>query len=214
MRWLSFFGLALSCAALAPAFSQTNPTRPLLGFNSQSAATQRSLEARFDATLKKENLREWMQWMTAKPHHLGSPFGREVAEFIAAKFRTWGYETDIETFDVLFPTPKTRVLEMTSPEIFSAALREPQLPEDATSGIVENQLPVFNVYSPDGDVRGTVGLRELRTASGLRAVGGARHRCEGEDRHRPLRGLLARHQAEGGRRTWRHRVPHLFGSPG
>jgi len=156
MRWLSLCGLALSCAALAPAFSQTNPIRPLLGFSSQSSATQRSLEARFDAALKKENLREWMQWMTAKPHHLGSPFGREVAEFIAAKFRAWGYETAIETFDVLFPTPKTRMLEMTSPEIFSAALREPQLPEDATSGIVENQLPVFNVYSPDGDVRGTL----------------------------------------------------------
>ena len=67
MRWLPFCGLALSCAALAPAFSQTNPTRPLRGFSSQSTATQRSLEARFDAVLKKENLREWMQWMTAKP---------------------------------------------------------------------------------------------------------------------------------------------------
>jgi N-acetylated-alpha-linked acidic dipeptidase len=156
MRWLLFCGLAVSCAALGPVFSETNPTRPLRGFSPQSSATQRSLEARFDATLKKENLREWMQWMTAKPHHLGSPFGREVAEFIAAKFRAWGYETAIETFDVLFPTPKTRVLEMTSPETFSAALREPQLPEDATSGVVENQLPIFNVYSPDGDVRGTL----------------------------------------------------------
>jgi N-acetylated-alpha-linked acidic dipeptidase len=142
--------------ALASAFAETRPTQPLLGFSPQSSAAQRSLEARFDATLRKENLREWMQWMTARPHHLGSPFGREVAEFIAAKFRAWSYETAIETFDVLFPTPKIRVLEMTSPQKFSAALREPQLPEDATSGIVENQLPVFNVYSPDGDVRGTL----------------------------------------------------------
>src|SRR5687768_6416989 len=144
MRRLSLCGLALFCVTLAPAFSQTNPTRRLLGFSSESSAAQLSLEVRFDAALKKENLREWMQWMTAKPHHLGSPFGREVADFIAAKFRAWGYETAIETFDVLFPTPTTRVLEMTSPEIFSATLREPQLPEDATSGIVENQLPTFN----------------------------------------------------------------------
>ena len=156
MRWLSLCGVAFLWAALAPVFPQTKTARPLLGFSSQSSASQRALEARFDAALSKENLREWMQWMTAKPHHLGSPFGREVAEFIAAKFRTWGYETTIETFDVLFPTPKTRLLEMTSPEKFSAALREPQLQEDATSGIVENQLPVFNVYSPDGDVRGSL----------------------------------------------------------
>src|SRR5262245_45231502 len=156
MRCLLLCGLAIFYATLGPALPQTKPARPLLGFSSKSSASQKVLEARYDATLKKENLREWMQWMTAKPHHLGSPFGREVAEFIAAKFRSWGYETGIESFDVLFPTPKLRVLEMTSPEIFSAALLEPRLPEDSTSGIIENQLPVFNVYSPDGDVRGNL----------------------------------------------------------
>lgn len=156
MRRFWFCGLAVYCAALGSLRSQVNPDKGLQGFSPRSVAVQRSLEERFDAALKKENLREWMQWMTAKPHHLGSPFGREVAEFIAAKFRAWGYETAIETFDVLFPTPRTRLLEMTSPETFSAALREPQLADDATSGIVENQLPVFNVYSPDGDVRGTL----------------------------------------------------------
>ena len=156
MRCLLLCGLAIFYATFGPALPQTKPVRPLLGFSSKSSASQKMLEARYDATLKKENLREWMKWMTAKPHHLGSPFGREVAEFIAAKFRSWGYETGIETFDVLFPTPKLRVLEMTSPEVFSAALLEPRLPEDSTSGIIENQLPVFNVYSPDGDVRGNL----------------------------------------------------------
>src|SRR5215510_6585738 len=140
MLCLFLCGLAIFCATLAPVFPRNKSVRPLLGFSPKSSASQKVLEARYDATLKKENLREWMQWMTAKPHHLGSPFGREVAEFIAAKFRSWGYETGIETFDVLFPTPKTRVLEMTSPKKFSAALREPKLPEDSTSGIVENQL--------------------------------------------------------------------------
>ncbi|MCI0622829.1 MAG: M28 family peptidase [Acidobacteria bacterium] len=144
------------CATLAPALAQIPATQLILGFRPESARKQRTLEARFDAALRKENLREWMQWMTAKPHHLGSPFGREVAEFIAAKFRAWGYETGLETFEVLFPTPKTRLLEMIAPEKFSAALREPQVAEDSTSGITENQLPVFNVYSPDGDVRGTL----------------------------------------------------------
>ncbi|MGH9428596.1 MAG: folate hydrolase, partial [Terriglobia bacterium] len=130
MRRFLFCGLAVYCAALGSVLSETNATRRLQGFSPQSAATQRSLEERFDAALRKDNLREWMQWITTKPHHLGSPFGREVAEFIAAKFRVWGYETAIETFDVLFPTPKARLLEMTSPEAFSAGLREPQLAED------------------------------------------------------------------------------------
>src|SRR5262245_36487896 len=138
MRWLSFCGLAFCYAAFALAFSQSNPSPALLRFSPQSSDGQRALEARFDASVKKETSQEWQRCMTAKPHHLVAPFGRQVAEFISSKFCYWVYETAIETFDVLFPTPKTRVLVMTVPERFLAALREPQLPEDTTSGIVEN----------------------------------------------------------------------------
>lgn len=111
-----------------------------------------SVEARFDAALRKENLRDWMKRMSARPHHVGSAYGKENAEFIAAQFRSWGYETEIETFEVLFPTPKKRVLEMTGPEKFTARLAEPELKEDATSGQIAEQLPTYNAYSIDGDV--------------------------------------------------------------
>lgn len=126
----------------------------MLGFSRDSATQERALEAQFDATLRREDLRDWMQRLTAHPHHLGSPFGKEVAEFIAAQFRSWGYETEIERFDVLFPTPKMRRLEMTGPETFTARLAEPPLPQDATSGLTAEQLPIYNVYSADGDVTG------------------------------------------------------------
>jgi N-acetylated-alpha-linked acidic dipeptidase len=137
-------------------FAHGEPTnsRPLLGFNPASATQQRELEARFDSSLKKDNLRDWMKRMTAKPHHVGSPFGKEVAEFIASQFRSWGYETEIEQFDVLFPTPKLRQLEMVEPQKFQARLAEPALPEDSTSGIAQDQLPPYNAYSVDGDVTG------------------------------------------------------------
>src|SRR5689334_7060156 len=128
--------------------------KPLLGFSREGSDRQRELEARFDAQLKKENLREWMKRLSARPHHLGSAYDRENAEFIAAQFRSWGYETEIESFDVLFPTPKTRLLEMTAPEKFTAALAEPALSEDATSNQTSEQLPTYNAYSVDGDVTG------------------------------------------------------------
>ncbi|PYS43516.1 MAG: folate hydrolase, partial [Acidobacteria bacterium] len=64
------------------------------------------------------------------------------------------FDTQIETFDVLFPTPKTRLLEMTSPQKFTAKLEEPALKEDATSGQKSEQLPVYNAYSVNGDVIG------------------------------------------------------------
>ncbi len=142
----------LSAAAIVPA--EPSGSLTIIGFSPESTKRQRALEQQFDLVLKKENLREWMQRMTAKPHHLGSPYGKEVAEFIASQFRSWGYETAIEPFDVLFPTPTTRLLEMTAPERFVATLREPELKEDSTSKIIENQLPTFHAYSVDGDVSG------------------------------------------------------------
>ena len=80
----------------------------LLGFSPEASAAQRALEARFDETLQAENLRAWMKRLAARPHAVGSPHGRDNAEFLLGLFRSWGYETNIERFDVLFPTPKTR----------------------------------------------------------------------------------------------------------
>jgi N-acetylated-alpha-linked acidic dipeptidase len=85
---------------------------------------------------------------------VGSPFGKEVAEFLAAQFRGWGYDTRIETFQVLFPTPVARVVEMVAPTRFAAKLAEPALKEDSTSAQASEQLPVYNAYSVDGDVTG------------------------------------------------------------
>jgi len=141
---------ALSALAAAPA-----PTpAPILGFSPERVAEQRAREARFDATLDAKNLRAWMQRLSARPHHVGSPYGKENAEFMAGLFRSWGYDTQIEEFQVLLPTPKVRLVEMLEPTRFTAALAEPAIPEDATSGQTAEQLPTYNAYSIDGDVTG------------------------------------------------------------
>jgi len=145
------------CLSVAMVMAQTTSAvqqKTLLGFDREGSDRERVLEKQFDSFLKKENLREWMKRLSARPHHLGSPYGKDNADFIAGLFRSWGYETEIERFDVLFPTPKTRLLEMTSPEKFTAKLEEPVLKEDATSGQKSEQLPVYNAYSVNGDVTG------------------------------------------------------------
>lgn len=124
----------------------------LMGFSAENSSKQADLEVKFDSSLKRENLREWMKRLSARPHHVGSPFGKENAEFMLSLFKSWGYDAQIEQFDVLFPTPKTRVLEMLAPEKFTAKLDEPALKEDATSGQKDEQLPTYNAFSIDGDV--------------------------------------------------------------
>nr|MDQ3818323.1 folate hydrolase [Acidobacteriota bacterium] len=146
------FALGLSFALVTQAVAVDN--RPLLGFTREGSDRERELEARFDSLLKRDDLREWMKRLSARPHHIGSAYDRENAEFIASEFRSFGFETEIESFDVLFPTPKTRLLEMTAPEKFTATLAEPPLPDDPTSNQTAEQLPVYNAYSVDGDVTG------------------------------------------------------------
>ncbi len=150
----SFLQAFLTCLLSTAIFSQSMPAgdKALMGFSGENSQKQKALEAKFDAALKADNLRTWMKRLSARPHHVGSPYDNENAEFIAAQFRSWGFDTQIEQFDVLFPTPKTRVVEMTAPEKFIAKLGEPELKEDATTAQQNEQLPTYNAYSIDGDV--------------------------------------------------------------
>jgi N-acetylated-alpha-linked acidic dipeptidase len=128
--------------------------KPMLGFTPAAAAKERALEQQLDSSINRDELREWMRRLSARPHHLGSDYDRDNAEYLASLFRGWGYDTSIETFTVLFPTPKTRVLELVAPERYVAKLEEPALPQDATSNQKSEQLPPYNAYSIDGDVTG------------------------------------------------------------
>jgi len=111
-------------------------------------------EEKFRAIPDPANLRAYMKRLTARPHHLGSPYDKENAEWILAKFKEWGLDAQIESYEVLFPSPKERLVEMIEPTQFKAKLQEPSLSEDPTSSQMDEQLPTYNAYSADGDVTG------------------------------------------------------------
>ncbi|MEO7309427.1 MAG: transferrin receptor-like dimerization domain-containing protein [Chitinophagaceae bacterium] len=124
----------------------------LSGFSKTAADAEIATEKKFDANLEAKNVDQYIKDLSARPHHVGSAAGKAVADYILNKFKGWGYEAKIETFYVLFPTPKTRLLEMTGTRNFKAALKEPALKEDGTSNLESEQLPTYNAYSPDGDI--------------------------------------------------------------
>ena len=109
-------------------------------------------EEKFRSIPDPARMREYMKRLSARPHHIGSAYGRENAEWILARFKEWGWDAKIESFTVLFPTPKERVLELLEPRKFVASLREPALPEDPTSNQQDEQLPPFNAFCVDGEV--------------------------------------------------------------
>ena len=127
---------------------------PLAGFTADSARAEREWEAKFRAIPDAALMRSYMEHLSARPHHVGSPYDRENAEWLLERFLEWGLDAHIENFEVLFPTPKERLLEMVAPEHFVAKIAEPTVAVDPTSGQHDEQLPTYNAYSIDGDVTG------------------------------------------------------------
>jgi N-acetylated-alpha-linked acidic dipeptidase len=128
---------------------------PLAGYSADSSRAERQWEEKFRASPSPENLRAYMQHLSAHPHHVGSPYDKDNAEWILAKYKEFGLDAHIEVFNVLFPTPKERLVELVAggPH-FVAKLQEPALPQDPTSNQQSEQLPTYNAYSADGDVTG------------------------------------------------------------
>src|ERR1700733_4777447 len=137
------------CCLLIPASADEEP---LQGFTRDSSTMERQWEVKFRAIPSPQNQRDYMQRLSARPHNVGTAYDKENAEWILSQYKLWGWDAHIEAFDVLYPTPKERVLEMVAPTKFVAKLQEPPVAEDPTSSQQNEQLPSYNAYSIDGDV--------------------------------------------------------------
>lgn len=151
-----FFSVLLSTQLAAPIPSpgqEAASPAEIEGFSRQSSPVEMSWEAKFRGGIAAENIRESVKRLSARPHHVGSPYDKDNAEWILARYKEWGFDAHIETFDVLFPTPKERVVELLEPTQFRAKLQEPPIAVDPTSDQTAEQLPTYNAYSADGDVK-------------------------------------------------------------
>src|SRR5687768_12819892 len=146
---------ALLIIALVSAPALASAQAPIRGFPTAMVAEQHRREARMRAVPSADSLRARMRLLSEHPHEAGTERSRQVAELILARFRSFGLDARIETFEALMPRPVERRLELIAPERYIARLREPALPEDKDSGDAD-QLPTYNAYSPDGDVTGEV----------------------------------------------------------
>ncbi len=131
-----------------------DPSHPesLRGFTAAHSAAEVQWEQKFRAIPDTARLRENMRRLSARPHHVGSPYDKDNAEWLLAQLKSYGLDAKIEQFEALFPTPKSRKLELLGPAKFTAKLEEPTLAVDPTSGQKDEQLPTYNAYSKDGDV--------------------------------------------------------------
>jgi N-acetylated-alpha-linked acidic dipeptidase len=141
-----------SCAISEVGTASPDLAAPLAGYSADSTRVERDWESKFRALPSPANMRDDMQRISARPHHVGTEYDRANAEWILSLFRQWGWDAHIENFDVLFPTPKERLVELVEPTHFQATLEEPTVAVDPTSDQHSEQLPTYNAYSADGDV--------------------------------------------------------------
>src|SRR4029077_414407 len=146
-QWLLIAaGLLTLAAACAPAAGES----AALGFSPAQFPRQQALEQRFDAELNPADLRAWLQRLSSEANHVGSPHDKANAEFVRDLPRQWGWDAQIEVFEVLYPTLRAHSLELVAPVKFTASLREPAIEGDATSTRTDG-LASYNEYGADGD---------------------------------------------------------------
>jgi N-acetylated-alpha-linked acidic dipeptidase len=152
-RFGTLTAAALGALGLCAAAAHSAESTPAMeGFSPAGAAAETQLEQRFDSNLAAADLRAWMEQMSSEPNHVGSAHDKANAEFELKKFREWGWDAAIETFSVLYPTPREVALELVAPTHFTARLTEPPVAGDSTSSKTKDELPAYNVYGADGDV--------------------------------------------------------------
>jgi N-acetylated-alpha-linked acidic dipeptidase len=129
---------------------------PLLGFSADGAAKERAIEAQFDAKLSPGEQRDWLKLMAARPNQVGSVHDKANADWMLARFKEWGWDAHIETFHILYPTPKIVSLELLGAHPYKARLIEPPVAGDLSSQQTKDVLPPYVAYQGDGDVTAEV----------------------------------------------------------
>ena len=117
------------------------------------AMDAKALEAKFDAQIDPAEMGRWLQQLASEPNHVGSAHNKANAEWIAAQLKAWGWDSKIETFDVLYPTPISVGLDLVAGPgaPFKATLTESPVPGDLPT-YTKDALPAYVAFQGDGDV--------------------------------------------------------------
>jgi N-acetylated-alpha-linked acidic dipeptidase len=144
--------------ALAAASAGAADEAGLLGFTAEGGRRQREMEAAFLSLPQPEACEAHHRELTKTPHVAGTEGARRVAAYVADRFREYGLETEVVTYDVLLSSARVVQVEMTTPERLKPvrlANREDPIPEDPKSAEPTLALP-WHAYARSGDVEGEV----------------------------------------------------------
>lgn len=148
-------GLALALAIGGPVAAQpAKPASTLYGFTSAGSAAELEREKAFDTHIDPKEMDQWLRELSSRPGVAGSSYGLQNAEFVLQKFKEFGWDAKIETFQVYYPRVKHVQVQMVGPQKYDAVLNEVPVEGDASSANREGAMPPYLAYGADGDVTG------------------------------------------------------------
>jgi N-acetylated-alpha-linked acidic dipeptidase len=109
-------------------------------------------EQDFDAAIKIDEMRGWLQRMSSEPNHVGSPHDKANADWELTQFKAFGWDAHIETFEVLYPTPISESVELLGAHPYTVALQERAIAGDSSATAKDPALPAYLAFQGDGDV--------------------------------------------------------------
>ncbi len=151
--------LLLVCATLTAsvnlrsALSQTGPPATIDGFSSVASEVERRWEDEFQRVPAPDSAREHLRRLTAEPHVAGTKEDYDTAIYVRDKIRSYGITAELNEYDVLLNYPKQpAIVELITPRRrLRLPGREAVVAADPSSANPKI-IPLFNGYSPSGDV--------------------------------------------------------------
>ncbi|HEU5452416.1 MAG TPA: M28 family metallopeptidase [Terriglobales bacterium] len=147
--------LILTLAASVPGARQQaspKPAGPIFGF--RDAATERAREREFLAVPDPQLARQHLQTLTKAPHLAGTPEDKATAEYVAARFREAGLDTQIVEYKVPLNYPAEIRITITTPDGKEFTAPAPERVSDDPYQNDPRIVGAYSGYSPSGDVEG------------------------------------------------------------
>ncbi len=147
------FALSGIGISLREVHSQNVPVAGLDGFTAAGSVIERRWEEEFRRVPAPDSAREHLRRLTAEPHVAGTKEDYTTAIYVRDKIRSYGIPSELKEYDVLLNYPKQPgIVELITPQRrLRLTVKEAVIPADPSSSNPKI-IPLFNGYSPSGDV--------------------------------------------------------------
>ncbi len=152
---LAFAATGFVCCAPIPRQVGVSPipADSIRGFAAAAATSERAIEAELSRNLNRDSTGAYFRHLTDEPHPAGSVRNRELAEWMAERYRAWGLDhVQLHRYDVLLPWPREVKVTMTAPTRYEATLREDAYRQDPHTA--KDPGITYIGMSASGDVTG------------------------------------------------------------